>query len=819
MTKDELIIKRFCAEYKIELTKLYSYFRKTGYVLNPEGRIEVLNLLNLRIKSIPAYIAELSELKVLDLLANELTSIKNIDNLTKLAVLEIQGNNIKDIAPLKKLKHLKYMNLDGNPITDLEPLLDLNMHFTSNSQYKTYNNEISIIGCNDIKNPPIDIVKQGDEAIRRYFKRIREEGSDNIYEAKLIFVGEGGSGKTSLQRRLLDEKAELPKNEERTRGIEVVDFEFEPGKIAHIWDFGGQVVYYPVHRFFITENSVFVLLASTRNTAHNFDYWLPTIYQFGGESPVIIGQTCHDGHTERWNDVNNYLGNTDFNIIKTLPEPYYPLNLPDNNKGLKTIKECITSQIKSLHHFGKSVPKSWVTVRNALLKRPKSDPYIPFQSFANLCEELEPDHFKESVDIEDCCNFLHDIGVILWYSKIEELKAWVILEPEWAMKAVYKIIDDGEIQKNNGHIRPEDFTRLWSDESDNSYEAHIILKEMLKAFQIAFSTKHPQKLYIIPALQIAIPKEKIWASDDDSLHIEYRFEFMPKGIVNQLSAELSGCIQDNEVWNNAVNLTHENSKSQVIENSYFRELTITSKGVDARGMNILIMNALKNIIKTYKGVKEKIVIKCTCDDCRRSEDPYVFSYDQLVEKYNRKNNAIIRCNHSDKDFNIKELLYSVGLPQPIKNIYIFLASSEELKEDRKEFAELIRRENEQWMKKGIFFKLVIWEDFIDRMSKTRLQDEYNKSAMNSDIFVSLFWTKTGKYTKEEFNEAFIHFKETGKPSIFTYFKNESMNPDSDNSSRLKFMNELKNLGHYPTHYKNIEDLKYQFKTQLQKIFG
>ena len=57
------------------------------------------------------------------------------------------------------------------------------------------------------------------------------------------------------------------------------------------------------------------------------------------------------------------------------------------------------------------------------------------------------------------------------------------------------------------------------------------------------------------------------------------------------------------------------------------------------------------------------------------------------------------------------------------------------------------------------------------MSETRLQDEYNKAVRACDIFVSLFFTKTGKFTEEEFDTAHRQFKSTGNPRIYTFFKN------------------------------------------------
>src|ERR687895_384638 len=85
---------------------------------------------------------------------------------------------------------------------------------------------------------------------------------------------------------------------------------------------------------------------------------------------------------------------------------------------------------------------------------------------------------------------------------------------------------------------------------------------------------------------------------------------------------------------------------------------------------------------------------------------------------------------------------------------LFLASSSELKEDRKEFEIFINRKNKDWFAQGIFIELIVCEDFLDAVSYTRLQDEYNKAIRECDIFVMLFHTKVGQYTEEEFENAF-----------------------------------------------------------------
>lgn len=152
---------------------------------------------------------------------------------------------------------------------------------------------------------------------------------------------------------------------------------------------------------------------------------------------------------------------------------------------------------------------------------------------------------------------------------------------------------------------------------------------------------------------------------------------------------------------------------------------------------------------------------------------------------------------------------------------IFLASSSELKDERDQFEIFIARKNKAWQDRGVFLELVVWEDFLDAVSRTRLQDEYDQAIRECDIFVMLFLTKVGKYTEEEFDTALAQFKATGKPVIFTYFKDVQISTGSANQQDLMslwaFQNKLKAIGHFQTVYKNTEGLLLHFSQQMEKL--
>jgi hypothetical protein len=156
----------------------------------------------------------------------------------------------------------------------------------------------------------------------------------------------------------------------------------------------------------------------------------------------------------------------------------------------------------------------------------------------------------------------------------------------------------------------------------------------------------------------------------------------------------------------------------------------------------------------------------------------------------------------------------------VKRVRVFLASSSELVEDRRAFEILVNRKNKEWVGRGVFIELVLWEDFLDFVSKTRLQDEYDDEIRDCDLFVLLFWSKVGRYSAEEFETAVGQFKATNKPFILVYFKSEPVPGgvrDEDRQSLEAFEDRLEALGHYKTAYHNIDRLTGHFSQQLDKL--
>jgi len=109
-----------------------------------------------------------------------------------------------------------------------------------------------------------------------------------LCEVKILMVGDGGSGKTSLIRRLFGES--FHSYQAKTDGIEIQYgyIEEETREIRlRFWDFGGQEVMHATHQFFLSKRSFYILVPDGRKE-EDAEYWLKHIESFGRNSPILI---------------------------------------------------------------------------------------------------------------------------------------------------------------------------------------------------------------------------------------------------------------------------------------------------------------------------------------------------------------------------------------------------------------------------------------------------------------------------------------------------------------------------------------------------
>ncbi|MCH2048279.1 MAG: leucine-rich repeat protein, partial [Trichodesmium sp. ALOHA_ZT_67] len=163
-------------------------------------KLKELDLRECKLTEVPGDVWELEQLEVLDLVDNKLTSLpESIGKLSNLTRLYLSGNKLTSLPEsIGNLSNLTRLNLDFNKLTSLPESIAKLSNLTYLDLYD-----------NPIETPPIEIATKGIQEIRNYFQQELEKGIDYIYEAKLLIVGEGGAGKTTLANKILDQNYQL----------------------------------------------------------------------------------------------------------------------------------------------------------------------------------------------------------------------------------------------------------------------------------------------------------------------------------------------------------------------------------------------------------------------------------------------------------------------------------------------------------------------------------------------------------------------------------------------------------------------------------
>jgi len=782
-------------------------------------------------------LAALPSLQSLDLRSTQVSDLTPLASLLSLQWLSLDRTQVSDLTPLAALPSLQYISLSGSLVSSLLSLRNLIAKglsaIWSRQQVLRLGDGIYVEGC-PLTTPPPEIVQQGNAAILSYFDELDKSGVDHLYEAKMLILGEGGAGKTSLLRRLYQRDLPLPAESESTKGISIYrhTFPLKNGRTfrLNVWDFGGQEIYHATHQFFLTHRSLYVLVDDTRKdhksvSDEGFKYWLELIDVFGGHSPVLIFQNEKAGRSKAI-DLSGIRSRFD-NVV----HHSYAGNL-EHPGAADAVRDAIEFYAASLPHIGEELPAPWIHVRAAIEARAAETPYIPQQEYFDIyARHIEFDRAKAL----HLSRYLHDLGVFLHFQDDPLLSRTVILQNEWATAAVFRILDDEAVKKNLGRFTRADCERLWRDSAYG--DMHPELLALMQKFELCYELRDlsPQTwlaTQLLPPSKPAVLQD--WGQPGD-LILRYRYDFLPKGILSRLTVRLHRFVCDPEkAW--VTGVLFERAATAVLVELLpgGNEIELRARGPERKELLSVVAADLDALNDSFQGLKDKVDkrIPCNCTICSRTAVPEFYAHKELLK---RKHDHKLKreCPASYEDVDVLELLDGIRVETPpawakderqlLQTIRLFLASSAELRADRDEFDRYFRERNDELLKQGLYLQIIRWENFLDAMSDTRLQEEYNKAIRECDIFVCLFFTKTGKFTDEEFEVAHRQFQDGGKPRIWTYFKNADIKTGSarreDLQSLWAFRDKLKDKGHYYTEYNDIEHLKRQFRDQLDKLLS
>ncbi len=547
-------------------------------------KLEELWLVNNQVSSVTDSVGKLRNLRQLYLGSNQLTTLpESFSQLQKLTILSLHNNRLTSIPEaIYELTSLEELNLysnsnvtvDTNQIKKISPKI-----------LRLENLKDLILSGNPIETPPPEVVEKGIEAIKEYFRQIEAEGTDHLYEAKLLIVGEGEAGKTSLAKKIENPEYEL-QEEDSTKGIEVIRWEFkmengQPFRV-NIWDFGGQEIYHATHQFFLTKRSLYILMADTRKEDTDFYYWLNAVELLSDNSPLLI---VKNEKQDRHREINvNQLRGQFSNLKETLAT-----NLA-TNRGLDKILAEVKHYISRLPQVGAPLPKTWVKVREALERDSRN--HISLEKYLDICEE---NGFRELKDKLQLSGYLHDLGVCLHFQEDPLLKKTIILKPKWGTDAVYKVLDNKTVVGNLGKFNRDDLADIWHEAEYANMQDELL--QLMINFKLCYRIPNSE-FYIAPQLLTENQPQYDW-DEADNLILRYKYEsFMPKGILTQFIVAVHKLIAEQRyVWRSGVILEKDETKAEVVEYYGKREIKIRVAGRHKKELMTIVITSWTRFIR------------------------------------------------------------------------------------------------------------------------------------------------------------------------------------------------------------------------------
>jgi internalin A len=583
-----------------------------------------LDIRNNKLNALPESIGNLTNLNSLHLDFHQLNALpESIGNLINLTSLDLRNNKLNALPEsIGNLINLTSLDLRNNKLNALPESIGKLINLTS----------LDLRNNSFIQIPP-EIVNKGGLAVRDYYRQRLEENTDYIYEAKLLIIGEGGAGKTSLANKLIDSNYKLKLEgsdnpEKSTEGIDVLRLNFQHSSgndfRINIWDFGGQEIYHATHQFFLTKRSLYLLVADTRQDNTDFNYWLEVVELLSEASPTLIVKNEKQDRPCQVNE--NQLRGRFPSLEKILPT-----NL-SSNRGLPEIISAAQHYISQLPHIGQSLPKTWVRVRAAV--EANACNYIPQAEFLDLCDTYG---FKRHEDKLQLSGYLHDLGVCLHFQDDPILKNWIILKPEWGTTAVYTVLDTPKVQQALGCFTHDDLAQIWADDKyTNMYDE---LLQLMMRFKLCYEIPHRPRTYIAP--QLLSPNQPEYAWDDtDNLILRYHYDFMPKGMLTRFTVEMHRLIDSDLVWKEGIILTEENARAEVIETYSQKEIRIRVSGFPKKDLLTCIRHEFKKIHDSYEKLRYQELIPCNCPTCKGSQNPHAYTLQKLQERLQNKRDEI-----------------------------------------------------------------------------------------------------------------------------------------------------------------------------------
>ena len=501
------------------------------------SKLMVIDLRGSGLTSLPKSIANFRELQVLSLgVSNDFTELSDeICRLPKLRQLDLSRSNIASlpdsIGQLKSLERLdlSYCHLKNIPYG----LVQLGLPFVTDGEYKEICVNLTRVTLDE---GDISLFSKPRELIEAYYKNLV---SESCSECKVIFLGDGAAGKSSIIERIVHDRFEagsLP-----TDGVKMTKWSEYPDRTplelngkpltVRFLDFGGQEIMHSMHRCFLTSHTVYVVVCESRDDAEIDSVaarWLETVKTFAPDCPVLLALNKAD--------LNPNVTVNERALRAIHPQYCHMVRTSakrDGDPGIRQLTESILREIPGcLSNLTGN--RDFLNLKNEL-ENMEADYILP-EDFTGRCDRL---HIQTELR-EMLLSWFQDLGIAYTYTTT--FRMVYVLNPAWLTNGIYRLILRTE---NGGFLRH----RVIRDTLGKSYSGDIrpdktytpqemeFILHVMRKFEISMRVgeEYGDGIEMIPMKMEKTPPARY---DEfrkaGALHLRWEAGYLPNNLVHRL---------------------------------------------------------------------------------------------------------------------------------------------------------------------------------------------------------------------------------------------------------------------------------------------
>jgi internalin A len=555
-----------------------------------------------------------------------------------------------------------------------------------------------------------------------------------LNEVRMIVVGDGGVGKTSLITRLV--KGIYQEKTSATHGFRIIPWKIEMNGediLVRIQDLGGQEIVHGLDQIFFTRRGIYLLVIDASLDFSRADYWLKMIESIAGNVPVII--------------VINKSDLTNAELDERVLTEKYPMIREFVRTEFRTetdlheLRNAIEYQISEMPGVRDLIPPKWLAIKEALINFDQK--YITHEEYEILCTEYGEIDKRARTNL---ALYLRDLGYILYFSDDLFLSQTIVLDPEWLTKGIYRILNSEIVLSRRGEVWAEDLREILSKD-EFPIEQHRFLLEVMQKFELCFSFPDDRDRYLIPdLLRVEEPAEAAEFRWEEGLNFEYQYEtflpvFLMRFIVRMHNYVVNPGTNPGLIWRRGVILSVRSCRVLVKSDTESKKILIMISGEPKLRRDCLsfIRAEFDRIHQSYSelNIREMIPLPDRPD--------ITVSYDHLLNMEKLGKKTFIPPDESEA-YNVEDLLNGVTRPRRIdRRLRVFCSYSYKDKfyfDDLKNHMDVLVRENliEIWDEpKGENWQLGI-EKFLKKadiilllLSPNHLASKWSKREIEQSI--------------------------------------------------------------------------------------